>query len=62
MFLHLCCSAFHSSIVKVLILACWLLPGLIPLGVGGALVISYYLGQDNQPPHLDLLDEPQVKD
>ena len=22
----------------------WLLPGLIPLGVGGALVISYYLG------------------
>src|SRR6266487_4594873 len=40
----------------------WLLPGLIPLGVGGALVISYYLGQDNQPPRLDLLDEPQVKD
>jgi hypothetical protein len=24
----------------------WLLPGLIPLGVGAALVISYYLGQD----------------
>src|SRR6202162_1939740 len=24
----------------------WLLPGLIPLGVGSALVISYYLGQD----------------
>jgi sterol desaturase/sphingolipid hydroxylase (fatty acid hydroxylase superfamily) len=40
----------------------WLLPGLIPLAVGGALVISYYLGQDNQPPHLDLLDEPKVKD
>ena len=40
----------------------WLLPGLIPLGVGGALVISYYLSQDNQPPHLDLTDEPQVKD
>jgi len=40
----------------------WLLPGLIPLGVGSALVISYYLGQDNQPPHLDLLDEPKVKD
>ena len=40
----------------------WLLPGLIPLGVGGALVISYYLGQDNQPPHVDVLDEPQVKD
>lgn len=28
----------------------WLLPGLIPLGVGGALVISVYLGQDSQPP------------
>ena len=39
----------------------WLLPGLIPLGVGAALVISYYLGQDNQPPHIDQLDEPQVK-
>lgn len=26
----------------------WLLPGLIPLGVGAALVISYYLGQDAQ--------------
>jgi hypothetical protein len=40
----------------------WLLPGLIPLGVGSALVIGYYLGQDNQPPHLDRLDEPKVKD
>lgn len=40
----------------------WLLPGLIPLGVGSALVISYYLGQDNQPPHIDLLDEPHIKD
>jgi hypothetical protein len=41
----------------------WLLPGLIPLGVGGALVIGYYLGQDNQPPHLDSLDdEPQVNE
>src|SRR6516162_10966364 len=40
----------------------WLLPGLIPLGIGCALVISYYLGQDNQPPRLDLLDEPRVKD
>ncbi len=40
----------------------WLLPGLIPLGVGAALVISYYLSQDNQPPHSDHLDEPQVKD
>ena len=41
----------------------WLLPGLIPLAVGSALVISYYLGQDGQPPHLDTGDdEPQVKD
>ena len=41
----------------------WLLPGLIPLGVGGALVIGYYLGQDNQPPRYDPLnDEPLVKD
>ena len=31
----------------------WLLPGLIPLGVGGALVISYYLGQDSRPPDND---------
>ena|SRR5579864_4210959 len=27
----------------------WLLPGLIPLGVGGALVISVYLSQDSPP-------------
>jgi hypothetical protein len=27
----------------------WLLPGLIPLGVGAALVISYYLAQDGPP-------------
>ncbi len=41
----------------------WLLPGLIPLGVGSALVISHYLGQDNQPPRIDMPDdEPQVKD
>src|SRR5579864_8902614 len=42
----------------------WLLPGLIPLGVGGALVISYYLGQDSQPPpRLDAPDdEPPLKD
>jgi len=41
----------------------WLLPGLIPLGVGSALVIGYYLGQDNQPPRPDMLDdEPRVKD
>jgi hypothetical protein len=31
----------------------WLLPGLIPLGVGAALVISYYLGQDSRPPDDD---------
>ena len=41
----------------------WLLPGLIPLGIGVALVIGYYLGQDNQPPRHDTLDgEPQIKD
>lgn len=41
----------------------WLLPGLIPLGVGGALVISHYLGQDSQPPGDDTrIDEPKVKD
>src|SRR5579859_4159280 len=41
----------------------WLLPGLIPLGVGSALVISHYLGQDGRPPHSDLRDdEPLVKD
>ena len=28
----------------------WLLPGLIPLGVGMALTISYYLEQNAQPP------------
>ena len=28
----------------------WLLPGLIPLGVGSALIISYYLAQDETPP------------
>jgi hypothetical protein len=28
----------------------WLLPGLIPLGVGSALIISYYLTSDIQPP------------
>ena len=35
----------------------WLLPGLIPLGVGAALVISYYLGQDSRPP--DDADPPR---
>ena len=28
----------------------WLLPGLIPLGVGSALIIGYYLAQDDRPP------------
>jgi hypothetical protein len=32
----------------------WLLPGLIPLGVGSALVISYYLGQDGHLPRPDV--------
>lgn len=41
----------------------WLLPGLIPLAVGSALIISYYLGQDGQPPHPNSRDEePRVKD
>jgi hypothetical protein len=41
----------------------WLLPGLIPLAVGSALVISHYLGQDGRPPQSDLRDdEPWVKD
>jgi hypothetical protein len=41
----------------------WLLPGLIPLGVGSALVISYYLGQDGQPPHPGAKSgEPEVKE
>jgi len=41
----------------------WLLPGLIPLGVGSALIISHYLGQDTEPPRADPRhDEPLVKD
>lgn len=40
-------SSFTSTPLHV---GPWLLPGLIPLGVGMALVISYYLGQDAQPP------------
>ena len=39
----------------------WLLPGLIPLAVGAALVISYYLGQDSHPPHNDPPDEEQYR-
>ena len=41
----------------------WLLPGLIPLGVGVALIISYYLGQDTHPPRSEYRDEePNLKD
>lgn len=35
----------------------WLLPGLIPLGVGIALIVSYYLEANNQVPG----DEPKDK-
>lgn len=37
----------------------WLLPGLIPLGVGCALIISYYL---TPPPDQPPPDEPRPKD
>ncbi|HEX6110162.1 MAG TPA: DUF6249 domain-containing protein [Ktedonobacteraceae bacterium] len=41
----------------------WLLPGLIPLGVGIALVISYYLGQDSHLPHPGTKSsEPEMKE
>ena len=40
----------------------WLLPGLIPLGVGGALIISYYLAPDGPPPSDRSPDEPQPRD
>lgn len=36
----------------------WLLPGLIPLGVGIGLIISYYLAPDIQPPNHPP-DDPQ---
>ena len=39
----------------------WLLPGLIPLGVGAALVISYYLGQDTHPPDNDPPDSERYR-
>ncbi|HEU5383018.1 MAG TPA: DUF6249 domain-containing protein [Ktedonobacteraceae bacterium] len=38
----------------------WLLPGLIPLGVGVALIVSYYLAQD-APPDVPK-DEPRARD
>ena len=37
----------------------WLLPGLIPLGVGSALVISYYLERDNPLPESEE-EEPKT--
>ena len=53
-------SAFTATPLHV---GPWLLPGLIPLGVGSALIISYYLGQDVEPPHREPRDEePEVKD
>lgn len=36
----------------------WLLPGLIPLGVGFALIVSYYLAPPSDPPP----EESQPKD
>lgn len=38
----------------------WLLPGLIPLGVGSALVISYYLERDNPPSDSDEEEKPKT--
>nr|HET6904729.1 DUF6249 domain-containing protein [Ktedonobacteraceae bacterium] len=41
----------------------WLLPGLIPLGVGIALISSYYLERDAMPPdNVHSLPMPRVKD
>ena len=40
---------FFASIIPFH-LGPWLLPGLIPLGVGSALIISYYLERDNPLP------------
>lgn len=41
----------------------WLLPGLIPLGVGIALISSYYLERDTLPiEREDPLSMPRVKD
>jgi formate hydrogenlyase subunit 3/multisubunit Na+/H+ antiporter MnhD subunit len=41
----------------------WLLPGLIPLGVGVALITSYYLERDNTPTFQEnVLPRPRVKD
>jgi hypothetical protein len=40
----------------------WLLPGLIPLGVGTALIISYYLAPQGSPPTDQPPDEPRPRD
>src|SRR5579863_2752751 len=42
----------------------WLLPGLIPLGVGSALIISYYLERDNPLPDSEEeeLKTPKIRD
>jgi hypothetical protein len=41
----------------------WLLPGLIPLGVGVALITSYYLERDTLPGDIDhQLPPPKVKE
>ncbi len=37
----------------------WLLPGLIPLGVGVALIVSYYLEQNTQGPHISQISPIQ---
>jgi hypothetical protein len=38
----------------------WLLPGLIPLGVGSALIASYYLERDNSPSESDEEEKPKT--
>jgi uncharacterized protein DUF6249 len=41
----------------------WLLPGLIPLGVGIALTASYYLERDSSPADAERIERPaRVKD
>ncbi len=41
----------------------WLLPGLIPLGVGIALTASYYLERDSSPADVERIERPaRVKD
>ncbi len=40
----------------------WLLPGLIPLGVGVALIVSYYLAPDLPPPDPHSPDSSETQD